>query len=57
MSRRQRIEQALRENGIDEHGDTGIHSWRCGYPNVYGPCDCFTSLVNDIEHAIEGTPP
>lgn len=54
--RRRRIEQALRENGITPQGDDGIHSWRCRYPDQYGPCECFDSLVEDLEHAVEETP-
>lgn len=47
----QELAATLRANGLtDEPGtyDGSMHSWRCSYPDVYGPCDCFAELVNDL---------
>lgn len=49
MSGRDAIEKALAENGVD----SGIHSWRCEYPDRYGPCTCLEELVDDL-NAVAG---
>ena len=45
------VERVLRENGLTDkpadYGD-GIHSWRCEYPDVYGPCTCFAELRDEL---------
>lgn len=25
-----------------------VHSWRCDYPDIYGPCDCVEQLADEI---------
>jgi hypothetical protein len=45
------VERILREHGLTDQPatyDSDIHSWRCGYPAEYGPCDCFQSLTADL---------
>lgn len=46
---RTRIEECLRAVGItdepDIYGD-GIHSWRCGHPDIYGKCTCFEEAID-----------
>lgn len=45
------IEAVLRGAGLtDKPGehDSSIHSWRCGHPQTYGPCDCFQELVREL---------
>ena len=39
----------------DEGGLPGcsIHSWRCEYPDLYGPCDCVPETVVEILAAVE----
>ena len=39
----------------DEGGLPGssIHSWRCEYPDRYGPCDCVAQTVVEIIAAVE----
>lgn len=50
----ERIADVLRANGLVEHPtspeevEQDIHSWRCGYPDHYDPCDCFAELVSDL---------
>lgn len=44
---RETLRRVLAENGIGEAGD-GLHSWRCSYPHIYGPCDCLDGLIGDI---------
>lgn len=49
------VERVLRENGLtDKPGefDSDIHSWRCSHPDIYGPCECFQELRDDISAAI-----
>lgn len=46
----------LRENGLTDRPDqydSSIHSWRCEYPDHYGPCSCFSDLVSDLAARIE----
>ena len=38
--------EALREQGDP------IHSWRCAYPDRYGPCDCIEEAGRDIAAAV-----
>lgn len=38
------------ERTFVEYGDEagrGIHSWRCEYPDRYGPCDCVEGFARD----------
>lgn len=49
------IERVLRENGLSDlpgQYDSNIHSWRCEYPERYGPCCCFAELVADLARII-----
>lgn len=48
-----RIAEVLRANGITETGDD-LHGWRCGYPDRYGPCDCFEGLLAGLEAVLGG---
>lgn len=34
----------------DEGGKPGhsIHSWRCEYPDRFGPCDCLDQVASEI---------
>ncbi len=50
---RNRIAETLRENGMHETAPSTIHSWRCEYPERYGPCPCFAYLVDDLQKLIE----
>lgn len=46
------VEKILRGAGITdepEQYDSNIHSWRCRYPEIYGRCDCFQELVQELE--------
>ena len=43
----ERIERVLRENDVGEVGGY-LHSWRCSYPEQYGPCACLAELVADL---------
>ena len=50
---RDRIAQVLLENGLRRvqpvlAGPDSLHSWRCEYPDRYGPCTCFDDLVDDL---------
>lgn len=50
---RTRIADALTINGITSKATgCGPHSWRCEYPERYGSCDCYGSLIDDIEATI-----
>jgi len=45
------IEAVLRGAGLTDKPDefdSDIHSWRCGHPKTYGPCDCFQELVSEL---------
>lgn len=43
---------ALRENGLSDGNDGNPHSWRCGHPDRYGPCECATETGDDILTAL-----
>lgn len=52
---REVLAEAMRAAGLTddpESFDSDIHSWRCRYPDVYGPCSCFQEAVSDVEAAI-----
>lgn len=38
----------LVENGIEREAPDDLHSWRCEYPDRYGPCTCVEDLLNDL---------
>lgn len=45
------VERVLRANGLSEQPgqyDSDIHSWRCSYPEMYGPCSCFQELRDEL---------
>lgn len=46
------ITTALAENGVNSRAPSGIHSWRCEYPDRYGPCSCLDELVDDLVRAV-----
>lgn len=53
---RARINQVLIEYGMGGEGvfeAFELHSWRCYYPDIYGPCDCITRLLDDMVKAVE----
>jgi len=29
-----------------------IHSWRCEYPDIYGPCDCVNETAQEVARAV-----
>ena len=38
-------------------GDS-LHSWRCEYPEMYGPCDCLKETARDlVDHIFTSTNP
>lgn len=49
---REALAAALTSNGVGRSAPDGIHSWRCEYPNVYGPCTCFAELLDDLVAAV-----
>lgn len=56
---RQAVERVLRENGLTDRPDQcdgSIHSWRCEYPDRYGPCGCFAELTDDLVGVLAGRP-
>ncbi len=48
---REAVIAALAENCIGEPG-SDMHSWRCAYPDRYGPCDCLAETVTDVIAAV-----
>lgn len=45
------VVRVLRESGLTdrpEEFDSDIHSWRCSHPDIYGRCDCFQELAEDL---------
>src|SRR5690606_1311959 len=43
-----------------EYGDeagSGIHSWRCAYPDRYGPCRCREEFAADVAARVAGGVP
>jgi hypothetical protein len=44
------IVRALDDNGAGP--GSSIHSWRCKYPDMYGPCDCVKETARDLWQAI-----
>lgn len=50
----ERLAELIREeaiaNGLAQPGE--LHSWRCDYPDRYGPCDCLGEFVRDMTAAI-----
>jgi hypothetical protein len=47
----ERLAEALRGAGLSDNPaefGSDIHSWRCRYPDIYGPCGCFAEVVNDL---------
>ena len=41
----------LVEYGLDRQGGSP-HSWRCEYPDRYGPCDCACELAEALVGAL-----
>jgi uncharacterized Zn finger protein len=57
---RAEIERVLRENGLTDQPDKydgDIHSWRCSYPDIYGPCSCFAELLDDLARVMDSIDP
>lgn len=53
-----RLCSVLLEHGINGNAQDSIHSWRCDYPERYGPCTCLDDLVADLAAAayVDGDP-
>jgi len=53
-----RVRTVLAEWDIASTENQGLHSWRCRYPDRYGPCTCFEEFVAELMAAIrkEHTP-
>lgn len=48
----QRIHLTLEAAGLHanpDQYDSDIHSWRCSYPDLYGPCKCLAELVGELD--------
>lgn len=45
------VSLALIANGIGSTTDE-MHSWRCNYPERYGPCRCLAEAVTDVVEAV-----
>lgn len=45
------VAQALIEEGAGNGGT--IHSWRCQYPDMYGPCSCVEQAAEAILDALD----
>lgn len=46
------VRSTLPEWGVGpDYSRDGIHGWRCEYPDRYGPCECFETLLSDIRAA------
>lgn len=54
MSIRDELTRALAKNGINGDGkdQAPFHSWRCEYPERYGPCQCLRELLEDLEAVV-----
>lgn len=46
------VSLTLIANGVGPVGPDSMHSWRCEYPDRYGPCECFAETVTDIVDAV-----
>lgn len=49
--RRSRLRRVLIENGLEP--GSGLHSWRCEHPDVYGPCSCLDELMDELEAVVD----
>ena len=55
---RTKLNQVLIEYGMGGEGKVEafeLHSWRCYYPDLHGPCDCITRLLDDMVKAVEAS--
>jgi hypothetical protein len=50
----ERVAEALARGLLDEGAGPGnsLHSWRCEYPDRYGPCDCVTGVAQELAQAL-----
>lgn len=51
MTAASEVERVLRGAGLSDNPgefDSDIHSWRCSYPDIYGPCSCFQELASEL---------
>lgn len=37
--------------------ESSIHSWRCSYPDKYGPCSCVEEMAEIIIEVLRPPPP
>lgn len=47
------VVKALHDEGAAP--GSSIHSWRCEYPDAYGPCDCLSETARVILDALNAT--
>lgn len=57
LSLEQRLRWTLIENAVESVENQATHSWRCRYPDRYGPCECFDAPVKDLLGVVAGTHP
>lgn len=50
---RQEFLKVLASNGIMGIAPSSIHSWRCEYPDQYGPCQCVEDLLDDLMAVVQ----
>lgn len=46
------VMRVLTEWGAAEPGADGIHSWRCSYPERFGPCSCADEFCHEVAVAL-----
>lgn len=51
---RDQIARVLAESDVTAAFGSGIHSWRCEYPERYGPCNCLDGLIDDLAALFNG---
>ena len=45
---REAVLAGLRDSGLTDGNDGNPHSWRCAYPDRYGPCECATETASFV---------
>jgi hypothetical protein len=46
----EKVNKTLLEEGAGP--DSELHSWRCEYPDRYGPCDCVGEAAREVADAL-----
>lgn len=49
----ERLREILVNEAVDSVENAAFHSWRCRYPDRYGPCSCFDELMKEVRGAVE----